>query len=1006
MHIVEAGAAVEYSPAPNYHGPDRFTYVAADAGGLSDTATVQITVTPVNDRPEAHDDQATTPEDVAIVIPVLDNDVDPDGDALSIRSVSPAGHGRATVAPDGSSVSYIPAPNYNGLDRFTYVVADTGGLADTATVRITVTPVDDGPEAHDDQSTTPEDVAIVIFVLDNDTDPDGDPLSIQDVSPAGHGRATVAPDGLSVSYLPAPNYHGPDRFTYVAADAGGLSDTATVQITVTPVNDKPEAEDDQATTAEDEAIAISVLENDADLDGDPLSIQSVSPAAHGRATVAADQASISYAPAPDYHGPDRFTYIVADAGGLADTATVRITVTPVNDGPEAGDDQATTQEDEAIEIPVLDNDVDPDGDPLRVLSASPGEHGRATVAPGGTSVLYEPAPDYHGPDRFTYVAADMEGLADTASVVVTVVPVNDGPAAVGAIPDQHLEEGDDGVAVELTPYFSDIEGDALEFSAESSDADIVSVAVRETALFLTPVVYGNATVTVTAMDSGGLTATQSVTVAVSDRHGRAVLGDAFAAMARSYLSSARMTLERRVEAGTRTGNTDASQQSGLRINGRSVALPDGRTFRESARQIAAGWLPGPTGTWNRLVHQRRLVQMEPGSALSGAGLQRPAPETEFSLSNLVPRDVSTPLNHIGPPAGISGTDFTLAWGGRAADSTRPGIVWSLWGQADVQRFNGGSTELGSSLAGGYDGDLRGTYLGLDTRLSNWLFGVALGRSLGAGNWNAGSASGLLSTTVTSVHPYVRWSRGANAVWTTIGAGRGEARNERVANGRVGTSPLDLALGLVDYRRRLGTAGGPVALRLRADAGWASLSTGGGQETIDNLRGRVHQVRLGLDAQSEMRIGDAALAPYGAVHARNDGGDGQTGRGMELSGGLRAQLGIVGLDAQGRWLAFHSATSYGESGVGLTLTVGGRKEEGFWLDASPRWGDASNGGLALWQDRAPGMPPSTGTRPRGWAMDVRGAYRARLGSQVLEVATGFRHAPGWVQASASFSMRSI
>ena len=989
VHIVEAGAAVEYLPAPNHHGPDRFTYVAADAGGLADTAMVQITVTPVNDRPEAEDDQATTPEDVAIVIPVLDNDTDPDGDALSIRSVSPAGHGRATVAPDGSSVSYTPAPNYNGLDRFTYVVADTGGLTDTATVRITVTPVDDGPEAHDDQATTPEDVAIVIFVLDNDTDPDGDPLSIQNVSPASHGRVTIAPDGSSVSYVPAPNYHGPDRFTYVAADAGGLADTATVQLTVTPVNDRPEAEDDLATTAEDEAITIPVLENDEDLDGDPLSIQSVSPASHGRATVAADQASISYAPAPDYHGPDRFTYIVADAGGLADTATVQLTVTPVNDGPEASDDQATTQEDEAIEIPVLDNDVDPDGDPLRVLSASPGEHGRAAVAADGRSVLYEPAPDYHGPDRFTYVAADMDGLADTASVVVTVVPVNDGPAAIGAIPDQHLDEGDDGVAVELTPYFSDIEGDALEFSAESSDADIVTVAVRETALFLTPVVYGNATVTVTAMDAGGLTATQSVTVAVSDRHGRAVLGDAFAAIARSYLSSARMTLERRVEAGTRAGNSATNQQSGLRINGRSVALPDGHTFRESARQIAAGWLPGPTGTWNRLVHQARLVQTEPGSALSGAGVQRPAPETEFSLSDLVPRDVSNPLNHIG----ISGTDFTLAWGSRAADSTRPGIVWSLWGQADVQRFNGGSAEIGSSLTGGYEGDLRSTYLGLDTQLSNWLFGVALGRSLGAGNWNAGSASALLSTTMTSVHPYVRWSRGANAVWTTFGAGRGEARNERVANGRMGTSPLGLALGLVDYRRRLGKAGGPVALRLRADAGWASLSTGDGQETIDNLRGRVHQVRLGLDVQSEMRIGDAALAPFGAVHARNDGGDGQTGRGMELSGGLRAQLGIVGLDAQGRWLAFHSATSYGESGAGLTLTVGGRNEQGFSLSASPRWGNASRGGLARWQERVPGMSQSSDARLESWTMDTRGAYRTRLGSQVLEVSAAYRHVPG-------------
>ena len=173
----------------------------------------------------------------------------------------------------------------------------------------------------------------------------------ESVSPAGHGVAEVAGDGTSVSYVPDPNYHGSDRFTYVVADAGGLADTATVEVTVVPVNDAPEAADDQATTREDEAVEIPVLDNDADLDGDRLRVESVSPAEHGVAEVAADGASVSYLPDANYHGPDRFTYVVADAGGLADTATVEVTVTPVNDAPEAADDQATTREDEAVEIP-------------------------------------------------------------------------------------------------------------------------------------------------------------------------------------------------------------------------------------------------------------------------------------------------------------------------------------------------------------------------------------------------------------------------------------------------------------------------------------------------------------------------------------------------------------------------------------------------------------------------------------------------------------------------------
>ena len=314
----------------------------------------------------------------------------------------------------------------------------------------------------------------------------------------------------------------------------------------------------------------------------------------------------------------------------------------------------------------------------------------------------------------------------------------------------------------------------------------------------------------------------------------------------------------------------------------------------------------------------------------------------------------------------------------------------------MQRYDGGAADLGSGLAGisgDYDGDLRVRYLGLDAQLSSWLFGVALGRSRGAGDWNAGAASGRLSTSMTSVHPYLRWSRGATAIWTTFGAGRGDARNERTATGRVGESPLDLAMGLVEFQRRLGPAGGPVAFGLRADAGWASLSTGEGTETIDDLRARVHQARLGLDARSEMRVGGAGLAPFGAVHVRHDGGDGQAGRGVELSGGLRTQIGVVGLDVQGRWLAFHSATRYGESGAGLTLTVGGRGEEGFSLSASPRWGGQTGGGFALWQDRAPGMTPGSDLHPTGWTMDLRGAYRARLSGRPLEVATVYDRASG-------------
>ena len=909
---------------------------------------------------------------------------DPDGDEFEL-ALAP-GNDRFALDAESGTLSYVgPGEDFEtDPNRYALTVTATDaqrGVA-RAEVVVQVVNVNERPSARDDRVSAAEDRRTRFEVLANDDDPDrGDRLRVVEVGTPGHGQARVVDAGAAVQYAPDPNYHGPDRFTYVVADAGGLADTATVEVTVTPVNDAPEAMDEQATTPEDQSVEIPVLDNDADLDGDRLRVRSVSPTEHGTAEVAADGTHVSYTPDANYHGLDRFTYVVADPDGLADTATVEVTVTPVNDAPEAADDQATTPEDQAIEIPVLDNDTDLDGDRLRVRSVSPAEHGAAEVSADGAHVSYAPDANYHGPDRFTYVVADPDGLADTATVEVTVTPVNDGPAVVGTIPNQMLGEGGDGVAVELAPFFSDIDGDPLTFSAETSDADVVTAAVTGATLALTPAGYGDAVVTVTATDPGGLAATQRVTVSVSDHAVREVLSDAFAAMARSYLSSARMTLQRRVASGARSAGTDAGPSAG---------------FWEAAKEVLTGWLPDPGRMRDRFQQQLRQARVTPGAVPAALDAPWSASGNAPSLSDLVPPELANPADRFRPPAGVSSSDFTFAWGGQAPDSDRPGIAWSLWGQSDVQRYEGGASGPASrpgGISGDYGGDLRVGYLGLDAQLPSWLFGLALSRSRGTGDWNAGTASGQLSTSMTSIHPYLRWSGGATTLWTTLGAGRGEARNERTSTGAVGTSPLDLSMGLVEFQRRLGQARGTVAFGLRADVGWASLSTGEGTETIDDMRGRVHQARLGLDVRGDMRRGGTALAPFGAVHLRNDGGDGRTGRGVELSGGLRARLGIVGLDAQGRWLAFHSATSHAESGAGLTLTVGGRGEEGFSLSASPRWGGQTMGGAALWQEQAPGTLPGYEAAHAGWTMDARGAYRARLGDRLLEVATVYDRISG-------------
>ena len=246
----------------------------------------------------------------------------------------------------------------------------------------------------------------------------------------------------------------------------------------------------------------------------------------------------------------------------------------------------------------------------------------------------------------------------------------------------------------------------------------------------------------------------------------------------------------------------------------------------------------------------------------------------------------------------------------------------MWGQDDVQTFQGAP-----SAVTGYDGELQTAYLGVDTWLTErWLAGVAAARSRGYGNWRAGGSQGSLATRLTAVHPYVQWSDGPTSVWATAGGGWGAAQNVR-RSGRRGESGLGLRLGLVELRRRLGAAVGGVEFGVRADAAWAELRTGTGRESIDAQKVAVNQTRVGAEVSRSVRLGGLTLAPFGEVHARRDGGGGQTGEGLEVVGGLRVAAGRLRMDAQGRILALHSATGYYERGLGLTVGVGNQEQEG-------------------------------------------------------------------------------
>ncbi len=192
-----------------------------------------------NAAPVAGDDAGSVNEDGSVDVAVLANDSDADGDTLNVSNVSNPPNGSASVNPD-DTINYVPDPNYNGADSFSYTVSDGNGGSDSANVSMTVNPVNDAPVAVDDSGfTTPQDTPVDIYVLDNDSDVDGDPLN---VSAAGNGAiGTVTNNNGYVTYQPNPGATGADSFGYSVSDGNGGSDNANVSLIVLAPNQPPTA---------------------------------------------------------------------------------------------------------------------------------------------------------------------------------------------------------------------------------------------------------------------------------------------------------------------------------------------------------------------------------------------------------------------------------------------------------------------------------------------------------------------------------------------------------------------------------------------------------------------------------------------------------------------------------------------------------------------------------------------------------------------------------------------
>ncbi len=414
-----------------------------------------------------------------VVIDVLGNDSDPDGDTLTIDqavtdSLSSAG-GAVVVDEDTQQVSYNPPADFAGIDQFNYGVSDGNGGSATALVTIDVTLQNTPPVAVPDSLTIEADAEPVLLnVKLNDTDVNGDQLQISaeltELASAMGGTVAIDAGTDQLIYTPPPGFVGLDTFLYGISDGREGTATALVTITIEAPNLLPIANDDSIEVSQNAAAtSIPVLLNDDDPDGNELLINPVTTATTsaqgGVVTVAVDRLSLLYQPATDFTGDDQLVYFVADSRGGVASATVTISVVPPQLGPVALDDEYVVAFNSTnVDFSVLDNDTDENGDSLRVsaeLTPISSANGAViSVAENGSSITYTAPADFNGFDSFPYTIVDPGGLSATANVTVAVGRINVAPVA-----------NDDAVAI--SPNLENLLIDVLENDRDANADPLV-----------------------------------------------------------------------------------------------------------------------------------------------------------------------------------------------------------------------------------------------------------------------------------------------------------------------------------------------------------------------------------------------------------------------------------------------------------------------------------------------------------------------------------------------------
>ena len=1029
-----------FTPAADGNGDPytSFTFKVSDGADESASAyTMTVGVTAVNDVPTASDSTVTATQDTAYSFAAADfNFASGDtGDTLSsVKIVTLPALGSLTnddtavtanqeIAKadiDANRLVFTPAANVHGdsYTSFTFKVSDGADESASAyTMTVDVTAANDAPTASDNTVTTTEDTAYTLAAADfnfSDTDT-GDMLaSVKIVTLPGLGALTN--DGTAVRanqsiaradidanklvFIPVADAHGDSytSFTFKVSDGADESASAyTMTVDVTAVTDAPTASDSTVTATEDTAYSFAAADfNFASGDtGDALAsvkivtLPALGSLTNGGTAVTANQEiakadidanRLVFTPAANVHGDSytSFTFKVSDGTDESASAyTMTVDVDAANDAPTASNSTVTATEDTAYAFTAADfnfSDTDTDtGDMLasvKIVTLP----GLGSLTNGGTAVtanqeiakveidanrlVFTPAADGNGDPYTSFTFKVSDGTDESASantMTVRVTAVNDAPtAAHGGVTT--LEDTDYAFAA-ADFNFSDVEVDDT-----LSSVRIVTLPALGSLANDGTAVTANQTIARADIDSGRLVFSPAAN-ADGDRYARFTFkvsdGD------RESASTYTMTIN--VTATVETGMVQGwNARFGRTIGGQLVDAVTARFEFGGGSQVTLG-----------------------GERIGGFGPGEPEEAAGFADQLGWMKDAE---NAAGPRAtrGMTGKEllrgsaFHLSGGEAEGDG---GYV--VWGHVAVGAFEARADDMKM------DGDVTTRLLGVDGKWGRVLAGFALARSEGEGSFRQvvlqsdRGGRGTIDSSLSGVYPYARLAFGEGlTAWALAGYGAGSLTLTPKDEEAFRTS-LAMQIGTLGVKGLIlgGEEMGALRISVKSDAMWVHTASDGARG-LNEAEGNARRLRLMLDAERSFGAGeDAAITPSGEIGLRHDGGDAETGAGLELGGGFRYVVGGFTAAGRARLLVSHDAAGHKEWGASGSLALSpDALARGLSYSLRPVWGQADSGTGALWSlDDARDL----GT---GRAFEAEGRLEARLGYGFAAIGDRFTATP--------------